>query len=176
MQLETASGEGSNRLTGRIVVRMLRELHRTLLDHALAPGDLLPVPGCDNAPVGRMFPSLAQPPNARALAVKTGTLRITDGGVAALAGFFNSRENGLLLFAVAAPKAGRRLNQWRSVEQAWVLDLLEQAGGVIPDDCGPEISSPDALASIEALLPQGSVVATASAPHEQGPVVARHGR
>jgi D-alanyl-D-alanine carboxypeptidase len=148
VQLQSASGELTNRLTPRLVVRLLRELHLTLTDHALAPHDLLPVPGCDNAPVSRMFPALTHPPLGRSMAVKTGTLRFTDGGVAALAGFFANPERGLVLFCVAAPRAGSRIQSWRSTEQQWLLSLISELGGASPDDCGPEVSQPDALAMV----------------------------
>ncbi len=163
VSFETASGERSNRMTARLVVRLMRELERTTCALALAPRDLLPVPGCDDAPVARMFPALATPAYARGLALKTGTLRITDGGVAALAGVFDTAARGLVLFAVAAPNAGRRLLQWREVEQGWLLRLVDGLGGVVPADCGPELSEPDSLARVESLVEQRSEPATAQA-------------
>lgn len=148
VQLETASGELTNRLTPRLVVQLLRAMHATLADHALAPHDVLPVPGCDDAPVSRMFPALTRPPLGRTAAVKTGTLRFTDGGVAALAGYFASPERGLILFCVAAPRAGSRIQSWRAMEQQWLVGLIAELGGASPDDCGPELLSSDDLAMV----------------------------
>jgi len=156
VQLQSASGELENRLTPRLVVRLLREMHATLSDHALAPHDVLPVPGCDDAPVSRMFPALTNPPLGRAAAVKTGTLRFTDGGVAALAGYFASPERGLVLFCVAAPRAGARIQSWRATEQRWLVGLIAELGGASPDDCGPELLSPDELAMIGQILDPSS--------------------
>ena len=107
--LATASGEGQNRLTARLTVRLLREFHHALKALQLAPRAVLPVPGCDPGPVGRMFPRLSWGARARTVAVKTGTLRTTDNGVAVLSGFLTSPRHGVVVFCVAAPDAGKRL-------------------------------------------------------------------
>ncbi len=147
----TACGEGSNVMTARLVVRMLRRFGRFLAGKGLAPRDVLPVPGCDPGPVPRMFPALAEAGRAGAFTVKTGTLRETDGGVAVLAGWFTAPSGREVLFCVASPRAGRELGRRRALEQAWLLGLVEEAGGVLPVPCGAPLVFSDTGAVVRAV-------------------------
>jgi D-alanyl-D-alanine carboxypeptidase/D-alanyl-D-alanine-endopeptidase (penicillin-binding protein 4) len=145
--LETASGLGRNRMTPRLVVRMLRELLRAC-DHAgLLPASLLPVGGCDPGTIEESFPRLTEGMYATAVAAKTGTLLNTDGGVAVLAGFARTLE-GERLFCVAAPGSGRRLLEARAAEESWVVDLLAAGGGPHPRTCPPPLPMPDEGAEV----------------------------
>ena len=83
--------------------------------------------------------------------MKTGTLTTTDGGVAVLAGLFDSPDQGPVLFCVAAERAGSRLRHWRSLEQSWVLDLLATVGGAHARPCPPPLPFSDTLASAEVI-------------------------
>ena len=147
VQLETASGLGSNRMTARIIVRLLRELERTCERLAVPVESLLPVAGCDPGTVAHQFPLLSDGPNATSVVGKTGTLTSTDGGVAVLAGFARTAQ-GELLFCVAVPRAAGRLKGARHAEEKWVLDLLAAHGGGQPRQCAPELPAPDAGAAI----------------------------
>jgi D-alanyl-D-alanine carboxypeptidase len=149
VELATASGEGRNRLSARTVVALLRAFHAEAAEHGLGPGDLLPVPGCDPGPVPRMFPRLASGERARTTAVKTGTLRTTDAGVAVLAGYFTSPDRGQVVYCIGATRAGDRLRHWRAVEERWLLDLMAAAGGAEPRPCGGELPLSDAAAEVE---------------------------
>jgi len=149
VELETASGEGRNRMCARTAVRLLREFRASLAESQLAPARLLPVPGCDPGPVPRMFPTLSRGERARSVAVKTGTLRTTDNGVAVLAGTFDSPEHGVVLFCVARPDAGKNLKRWRRAEEQWLLDLMTGAGGAVAIDCAAELPFSDTHAEIE---------------------------
>jgi gamma-glutamyltranspeptidase/glutathione hydrolase len=140
LSLETLSGLGSNRMTPRHVVRLLRDLDRTCRRLGLRVEDLLPAAGCDPGTLER-FPSLeAQAPGA--LVAKTGTLARTDGGVAAIAGLARTAE-GDRLFCVAAPRSGGRLARAREAEERWVLDLLAGQGGARPGACGDAVGYSD---------------------------------
>jgi len=146
--VSTACGEGSNLMTPRLVVRMLRRFQRDLGRSGLSPRDLLPVPGCDPGPVPRMFPALAEGPLRGAVTCKTGTLRKTDGGVAVLAGWFTTLGGEELLFCVASPGAGEDLAGSRSREQRWLLDLMERSGRAARRPCGAPLLFSDERAMV----------------------------
>ncbi len=147
VQLETPSGLGTNRLTPRIIVRLLREFRQTCERLGLPMESLLPVAGCDPGTVTRFFPLLSDGPNTTSVVGKTGTLTNTDGGVAVLAGIARTGQ-GDFVFCVAGPRAGGRLKGARHAEEQWVLDLLAAHGGGQPRRCAPELATPDAGASI----------------------------
>jgi D-alanyl-D-alanine carboxypeptidase/D-alanyl-D-alanine-endopeptidase (penicillin-binding protein 4) len=147
VQLETASGLGSNRLTARVIVRLLRELRSTCERLTVPVESLLPVAGCDPGTVTHQFPLLADGPSTTSVVGKTGTLTNTDGGIAVLAGFARTGQ-GELLFCVAVPHAAGKLKGARHAEEKWVLDLLGAHGGGQPRQCAPELPTPDAGASI----------------------------
>jgi len=147
--LETASGLGSNRMTARSAVRLLRGLHRKAAELGLGLRDLLPVPGCDPGPAPRMFPSLAVEPLAGCCPVKSGTLVSTDGGVAVLSGAFRSTAGEEILFCVAAPEAGSGLRWWRQEEERWLLRLMESVGGAVGGSCGAPLVLSDEHALVE---------------------------
>ena len=144
----SASGEGANRMTPRLGIRLLDSLRTWLGAHGASLRELLPVPGCAPGPVPRMFPHLAAPPLAGALAVKTGTLDTTDGGVAVLAGTVRTRAAGDVSFFVAAPRAGGALRHWRRVEQRWLERLIETLGGAVSLPCPPAFPFSDQAAAI----------------------------
>jgi D-alanyl-D-alanine carboxypeptidase/D-alanyl-D-alanine-endopeptidase (penicillin-binding protein 4) len=147
VEFETASGLGSNRLTPRIIVRLLREFRRTCQRLGVPVEDVLPVAGCDPGTVSHFFPLLASEPNTASVVAKTGTLTNTDGGVAVLAGFARTAR-GEYVFCVAAPHAARKLRRARQAEQRWVVEFLDQNGGAQPRPCAPRLPSPDADASV----------------------------
>ncbi len=147
VQFETTSGLGSNRLTARIIVRLLRELRATCERMAIPVESLLPVAGCDPGTVTRQFPLLADGPSTTSVVGKTGTLTNTDGGIAVLAGFARTAD-GEILFCVAVPHAAGKLKGARHAEEKWVLDLLQAHGGGQPRQCAPDLPAPDTGASI----------------------------
>jgi len=153
--LASYSGLGSNRMSCRQIVGVLRELDRVSAELGLGLGDLLPVSGCDPGTLQR-FPGLGERERRGALVAKTGTLARTDGGVAVLAGSARAAD-GEWLFCVASPTIGRELARARDEQQRWVLDLLERHGGARAGACGAAVVHSDTFA--EAGMP-----ATAPAP------------
>jgi D-alanyl-D-alanine carboxypeptidase/D-alanyl-D-alanine-endopeptidase (penicillin-binding protein 4) len=149
LELETASGEERNRLTARTGVRLLRAFIETLGSMGLSPGDVLPVIGCDPGATDRKFPLLAKPARAGSVVVKTGTLITTDGGVAVVGGIFSTPESEIVLFCIAVPQTGRREPYWRGLQQSWLLELIESAGGAVQRPCGPELPFSDTFADVE---------------------------
>lgn len=148
--LSTTSGLGSNRLTPRQMVGLMRELRATAGEHGLEVEEILPVAGCDPGTVTRFFPRLATGANATSLVGKTGTLTSTDGGISVLAGFLNTGD-GEFVFAVAAPRAAGKLRLARRTEETWLLDLLSRHGGGRPRTCAGPLAGPaDGAAIVEA--------------------------
>jgi D-alanyl-D-alanine carboxypeptidase/D-alanyl-D-alanine-endopeptidase (penicillin-binding protein 4) len=148
IELATASGERRNRLTARTGVRLLRAFLETAADMGLAPADLLPVAGCDPGSTDRKFPALARGSRAGSVALKTGTLIETDGGVAVLGGIYTTLEREQVLFCVAATQTGRNELHWRSLQQSWLMELMVSSGGAVQRPCGEELPFSDTYAEI----------------------------
>ncbi len=156
IHLETASGLGTNRLSPRLIVRLLHEFRRTCERVGLAPEAVLPVGGCDSGTITRFFPLLSAGEFAACVVGKTGTLTNTDGGVAVLAGFVATAQ-GELAFCVAAPGAGGRLKTARGAEERWLLELIARHGGPAPRRCLHDVAPPDVSATvIHVAAPLGS--------------------
>ena len=147
VRLETVSGLGSNALSPRGVVALLKEFRATCDRLGLRVADVLPQAGCDPGTVTRFFPRLSSGEAAAALVGKTGTLIATDGGVSVLAGYL-STASGELVFCAAVPRAGGRLLTARRAEEQWVLDLLASQGGARPLPCGSPVREPDENATV----------------------------
>jgi D-alanyl-D-alanine carboxypeptidase/D-alanyl-D-alanine-endopeptidase (penicillin-binding protein 4) len=150
LDLTTASGQLSNRITARLAVGLIREFLAIAERAGLRPEELLPVAGCDPGPIGDVFPHLVAGPQERTVLGKTGTLITTDGGVVAFAGTFNSRDRGPVLFCVAAPRSGWQAPRWRRAEESWLLDLMASTGGAETRVCGPLLPHPDTMAEVVA--------------------------
>jgi D-alanyl-D-alanine carboxypeptidase len=152
IELTTASGEHRNRMSVRQMADLFGELRDEVLEQELALHDVLPLIGCDPGSTRRMFPALAAPPLTGAVTCKTGTLTNTDGGVAVLAGVFESPGIGPVVFVVAAPRAGGQLRHWRQVQQRWVLSLIGDQGGAKARPCGEPVPFSDTFAEIERVV------------------------
>jgi len=150
IRISSASGEGVNRMTAKQVLRLLSAFETICDRRHLRLQDLLPVPGCDPGPTGRMFPRLAGGEASRSAVIKTGTLSNTDGGIAVLSGFIESRKKGRILFCIAAPDSGSSLKRSRRKEESWLLNLEKQFGGTSVWECGGEFPLSDSSAVIEA--------------------------
>jgi len=149
LELETASGENRNRLTARTGVRLMRAFAETVGRMGLAPADVLPVIGCDPGSTDRKFPRLARPEMAGSVVVKTGTLINTDGGVAVVGGIFSTPTNEIVLFCIGVRQTGWKEPHWRGLQQSWLLDLIDGAGGAVQRPCGEELPFSDNFAEVE---------------------------
>ncbi len=127
--LSTLSGLGSNRMTPRQVVRLLRDLEESCRRLGLVPEDVLPVVGCGPSTLSafRGIP-------VASVVAKTGTLVQTDGGMAMLAGIARTIA-GDRFFCVAAPESGDKLWAARKAEREWLLDLIARSGGAGERPC-----------------------------------------
>ncbi len=149
VELSTASGERRNRMTARAAVRLIWELDGAAARAGISSHRVLPLLGCDPGPTRRMFPRFQRPPLAKAVTVKTGTLTTTDGGVVVLAGQFTSVDLGDVAFCVAVPEAGGAIDHWRRMQQQWLVELVERAGGAVAAPCSGDLPFADSLAQIE---------------------------
>ncbi len=147
VKFESTSGLGSNRMTARLIVRLLRDLREILAGHGHSIDELLPVMGCGPSTLTKVFPSLAKSGGAVGMAAKTGSLINTDGGVAALAGFLRTAD-GELLFALLAPRSGREISAARRKEADWVAGLAKQFGGPQAATCDYPFGHSDDQASV----------------------------
>jgi D-alanyl-D-alanine carboxypeptidase len=142
----TSSGLNRNRMTPRLVVRLLRELRTWLAARGKKPGDLMPVLGCGESTLPELFPRLRASGEANGMAGKTGTLNLQDGGVSALAGFLPAGQGAV--FFVAAPGAGADLRSARAAQEDWLRKLLARLGPVEPLVCPAPVATSDAHAQI----------------------------
>ena len=133
-RVETLSGLGTNRMTPREIVRLMRDLRATCRRMGIHVEDLLPVAGCDPGTMGS-FSRLTNGPASRVLTGKTGTLTYTDDGITALAGYVHTSD-GELIFCVAAPRASGRISTARYAEESWLLERINDHGGPQSRTCG----------------------------------------
>jgi len=146
LRFESLSGLGSNRMTARRVVRLLRDLESTSRRFDMELDDLLPVAGCEPGTL-RNYRGLP----AGSVVAKTGTLARTDDGIAILAGLVRTR-NGDRFFCVAAPGAGDRLAPARRDEVEWLLGRIARDGGARAVGCGPASGHSDDDAQTETFI------------------------
>ncbi|HEY2773661.1 MAG TPA: D-alanyl-D-alanine carboxypeptidase [Candidatus Binatia bacterium] len=151
---ETSSGLNRNRITPRLVVKLLRSLRSWLAVHGKSPSDVMPVLGCGTSTLSELFPKLVASGEAAGLVGKTGTLNLEDGGVSALAGFFAGGPG--LVFFVAAPGSGAELPRARIVEEEWVHRVLLKQGAAGPLVCPAPVPTSDELAQVERVADETS--------------------
>jgi D-alanyl-D-alanine carboxypeptidase/D-alanyl-D-alanine-endopeptidase (penicillin-binding protein 4) len=140
LAFESLSGLGTNRMTPRLVVRLLVDFDETLNGLDLRLEDVLPAVGCDPGTLTH-FPQLTDEA-VGALVAKTGSLMRTDGGVAVLAGVAHTAR-GSMFFCVVAPGSGRRLAEARQAQQRWLLELIARHGGPQHRECGAAVGHSD---------------------------------
>jgi len=145
----THSGLGTNRMTCRQIVRLLRDLRETCDGAGLSVADILPATGCDPGTLTR-FEGLAGAGVPATLVAKTGTLTETDGGIAVLAGYARTAR-GERLFCIASPGIGRDVDPARAAQERWLLGLFEGQGGARSAACGAGVVHSDADASVRAV-------------------------
>ncbi|MEJ7615406.1 MAG: D-alanyl-D-alanine carboxypeptidase [Pyrinomonadaceae bacterium] len=95
--LEACSGLGRNRMTPRGIVTVLRALMEELNRQDLKPEDLMPIATAD---WGTLRHRLAGTGLEYAVVGKTGTLTTIDGGMACLAGYVYTKNEGTIVFAI----------------------------------------------------------------------------
>jgi D-alanyl-D-alanine carboxypeptidase/D-alanyl-D-alanine-endopeptidase (penicillin-binding protein 4) len=118
----TASGLGSNYISPRATLQVLRKLVAYLDKERLGLEELLPVAGVDAGTLGRRFTDEYR----GAVVAKTGTL----SGVSALAGIAYTRTRGPLLFVMY--NRGGSSYSFRSVQDETLRKVITFFGGPAP--------------------------------------------
>ena len=122
LNIVTASGLGSNYISPRATLQILRKLLAYLQKERLGIEELLPVAGVDAGTLGRRFTDAYR----GSVVAKTGTL----SGVSALAGVAYTRTKGPLLFVIY--NHGGSPGSFRSAQDETIKKLITFYGGPAP--------------------------------------------
>lgn len=138
-RIVTASGLGTNLISPRGTIQILRKLIAYLEKHGLGIEALLPVAGVDAGTLERRFTDYWR----GSVVAKTGTLG--SQGVSALAGVAYTRNRGPLLFVIF--NRGGSVAAFRAVQDETIKKLIAFFGGPAPvtysPKLGPSVSEKD---------------------------------
>jgi D-alanyl-D-alanine carboxypeptidase/D-alanyl-D-alanine-endopeptidase (penicillin-binding protein 4) len=95
--ISTTSGLGVNRVTPRVMMKILRALRVELAQNKLSLSDILPVAGVDPGTLKDRYTSDIE---RGSVIAKTGTLIRTDGGASSLVGQTQTRSGKIVLFVI----------------------------------------------------------------------------
>jgi D-alanyl-D-alanine carboxypeptidase/D-alanyl-D-alanine-endopeptidase (penicillin-binding protein 4) len=123
-RIVTASGLGTNLISPRGTLQILRKLIAYLEREGLGIHDLLPVAGVDSGTLGRRFTDQFR----GSVVAKTGTLG--SQGVSALAGVAYTRNKGPLLFVIY--NRGRYIPSFRVAQDETIRKVITLYGGPAP--------------------------------------------
>ena len=119
LNIATASGLGSNQISPRGTVKMLRKLISYLDKHNLTLDQLLPIAGIDEGTLHKRFDDAFR----GSVVAKTGTL----SGVSALAGMAYTRGKGPLLFVIY--NHGGSVPSFRAAQDETLKKIITLYGG-----------------------------------------------
>lgn len=122
IRIVTASGLGTNLISPRGTMQLLRKLIAYLEKNGLGIADLLPVAGVDAGTLEKRFTDQFR----ASVVAKTGTL----SGVSALAGVAYTKGKGPLLFVIY--NRGRSASTFRAAQDEMVKKLITLHGGPAP--------------------------------------------
>ncbi|HKG23162.1 MAG TPA: D-alanyl-D-alanine carboxypeptidase [Blastocatellia bacterium] len=128
LNIVTSSGLGSNFISPRGTIQILRKLNAYLEKGGLGLNDMLPVAGIDAGTLQRRFTDGYR----GAVVGKTGTLN----GVSALAGMAYTRTKGPLLFVIY--NRGGSVPRFRAAQDETIKKLITFYGGPAPIRYFPE--------------------------------------
>ncbi|MBA2737753.1 MAG: D-alanyl-D-alanine carboxypeptidase [Pyrinomonadaceae bacterium] len=121
--LQTSSGLGTNRVTPKAQMKLLRTLRKELARYKMTFADIMPVAGIDKGTLENRFDT----DFAKGSVVgKTGTLGSTDSGVSTLTGEITTR-NGKYLFVIFNQRGS--VSRFRSFQNSYVSLIQAQFGG-----------------------------------------------
>ena len=123
-RIVTASGLGTNLISPRGTLQILRKLIAYLEREGLGIHDLLPVAGVDAGTLGRRFTDQFR----GSVVAKTGTLG--SQGVSALAGVAYTKNKGPLLFVIY--NRGRSIPSFRVAQDETIRKVITLYGGPAP--------------------------------------------
>lgn len=121
--VDSNSGLGSDSITARSMMLVLRSLKGELSYYSLSLSDLLPVAGVDNGTLKKRF---VEPQRRATVVAKTGTHIQTQGGISALAG--ETRTNrGVFLFVIFNRHGN--VPAFRARQDLFIKGLQDRMGG-----------------------------------------------
>jgi len=121
--LATSSGLGTNRVSPRAMMSLLRTLNKELARNKMSFADIMPVAGIDRGTLENRFDTDF---STGSVVGKTGTLGRTDGGVSTLAGEISTR-GGKFLFVIFNQRGS--VSRFRSFQNNFVSLIQGQFGG-----------------------------------------------
>lgn len=124
--LATSSGLGTNRVSPRAMMSLLRTLNKELARNRMTFADIMPVAGIDRGTLENRFDTDF---STGSVVGKTGTLGRTDGGVSTLAGEISTR-GGKFLFVIFNQRGS--VSRFRSFQNNFVSLIQGQFGGASP--------------------------------------------
>lgn len=124
--IQTASGLGTNRVTPKAMMKLLRTLRGELTRYRMSFADIMPVAGIDKGTLENRFDTDF---STGSVVGKTGTLGSTDGGVSSLAGEISTR-GGKMLFVIFNQRGS--VSRFRSFQNNYVSLIQGQFGGAAP--------------------------------------------
>ena len=123
-RISSLSGLGVNRVTPRVMMKILRALRTELQKHGLTSSDILPVAGIDPGTLAERFTNLT---SRGSVIAKTGTLTRTDGGASSLVGLMKTANGEVLLFVIMNQRGN--VLRFRENQDSLVLEVQNSRGG-----------------------------------------------
>ena len=124
IRLSSLSGLGVNRISPRVMMKILRGLRTELAKHGLNPSAIMPVAGIDPGTLEDRFTGL---PWRGSVIAKTGTLVRTDGGVSSLVGQLRTARGEVLLFVIMNQSGS--VSRFRENQDYLVMLIQNTRGG-----------------------------------------------
>ncbi|MEW6128306.1 MAG: D-alanyl-D-alanine carboxypeptidase [Acidobacteriota bacterium] len=130
LNIASASGLGSNQISPRGTIKMMRKLATYLAKYNLGFEDILPVAGIDAGTLQRRFDEQFR----GSVVGKTGTL----SGVSALAGVMYTRSKGALLFVIY--NRGGSVYSFRNAQDETIKKIITLYGGPVSVKFSPPLN------------------------------------
>ena len=124
IHLSSLNGLGVNRVSPRVMMKILRELRIELGKHGLDPSAIMPVAGIDPGTLEDRFTGLQW---RGSVIAKTGTLARTDGGVSSLVGQMKTARGEVLLFVIMNQSGS--VSRFRENQDYLVMLVQNTRGG-----------------------------------------------
>jgi D-alanyl-D-alanine carboxypeptidase/D-alanyl-D-alanine-endopeptidase (penicillin-binding protein 4) len=134
IRLSSLSGLGVNRVTPRVMMKILRALRLEVQKNGLSLSDIMPVAGVDP---GTLEDRFATGPWRASVIAKTGTLARTDGGASSLVGLARTTSGEVLLFVIMNQNGN--VVRFRENQDMFVMQLQNSRGGPRAFDYVPVI-------------------------------------
>src|SRR5260221_14739359 len=131
--MSSASGLGTNRVTPRAMMRILRGLSAELKHDKLSLLDILPVAGIDPGTLEDRFTTdIAR----GSVVAKTGTLARTDGGASSLVGQMQTKSGRVVLFVILNEHGNVLLSPEPGRHRGCDSEFVWWSGAIsLPSDC-----------------------------------------